>query len=96
MVWPEQLFLMFTHRRCSRLAVSRRSLRHSLARHVSRGAKLCAWQMTCSLRRFRRFHIFGVLTEARFTIAPGAVVERLLRFGDVCLIAFPGFKHRSL
>ena len=52
--------------------------------------------ISCALRRLRGFHVFGVFTEARFAIAPGAMMERLLRFGDICLIAFPGFKHRSL
>jgi len=42
------------------------------------------------------FHVFGVFTEARFAIAPGPVMERLLRFCHVRLIAFPGFKHGSL
>jgi hypothetical protein len=47
-------------------------------------------------RRLRGFHIFGVFTEARFAVAPGAMVERLLCLGHIRLFAFPGFKHRGL
>jgi hypothetical protein len=49
-----------------------------------------------ALRGLRGFHVFGVFTEARFAIAPGAVVERLLRLGHIRLIAFPSLKNRSL
>jgi hypothetical protein len=49
-----------------------------------------------TLRRLRGFHVLCVFAEARFAIAPGAVMERLLRFGHVRLFAFPCFKHRGL
>ena len=49
-----------------------------------------------ALRGLRGFHVFGVFTEARFAIAPGAVMERLLCFGHIRLFAFPGFQDRSL
>ena len=51
---------------------------------------------TTALRRLRGFHLFGVLAVARFAVAPGAVMERLLRLGHVGLIAFPSFEHWSL
>src|SRR5437899_2689711 len=44
----------------------------------------------------RGFHFCGVFTEARLAIAPGAVMECLLRLGDIRRIALPSFKHRSL
>jgi hypothetical protein len=49
-----------------------------------------------TLRRLRGFHVLGVFTEARFAVTPGAMMERLLRFGDIRLFAFPSFEHRGL
>ena len=47
-------------------------------------------------RGFRGFHVLAVFAEARFAVAPGAMMERLLRDSDVRLIASPSFKHWSL
>src|SRR5437667_12830809 len=46
--------------------------------------------------RLRGFHVIGVFTEARFAVAPGAMMERLLRVGHSRRVAFPSFKHGSL
>jgi hypothetical protein len=62
-----------------------------------RGQTLPACKMIpCTLRSLRGFHLLGVFAEARFAVAPGAVMERLLCLRHVRLIAFPGFEHWSL
>src|SRR5262249_47770929 len=56
------------------------------------------WRMfpASKLRGFRGFHLFGVLAETRFAIAPRAVMERRLSSTKVCFVPFPSFKDRSL
>src|SRR5205823_14966272 len=55
----------------------------------------CAYS-NCAALCGLRFHILGIFAEARFAVAPRAVMERLLRSSNLRAVAFPCFKHRSL
>jgi hypothetical protein len=85
-LWPIQTKLAFTRsERLTAVATERPSL-----------ATQSLLDSLAASRSLRALHVFGVLAEARFAVAPGAVMERLLRRGDVRLIAFPSFEHWSL
>src|SRR6266487_4876529 len=45
---------------------------------------------------FRCLHVSGVFAEARFAVAPGTMMEGLLRSSYVRHLAFPRFEHGSL
>jgi hypothetical protein len=87
-LWPVQTTLAFTR--------SERAHRAAVATERPSLATQSLLDSLAASRSLRALHVFGVFTEARFAVAPGAVMERLLRRGDVRLIAFPGFKHWSL
>src|SRR2546426_10096341 len=55
----------------------------------------CAYP-NCAALCGLRFHIFGVCAEARFAVAPRAVMERRLSSTNVCFVPFPSFEYRSL